>query len=141
MATETAKKKPVIFDILDAINLTKEPINFSDPEVDQAYSVMTINRWISSIEGYIPVVQQFNRLDIPKHIHALALQNILPKKQIYCKYPKSPKKERDFEKRYIAHYYSCSLAHAEQYLDILSSKTVEEILETYKYGAGKMRAV
>jgi len=126
-----------LFDYLKCLTESKEDLDFTSDEISKNYSAYTINRFVSMVEIYIPIVAQCNRYDLPKHIHYSFYKNILPKKKQYFNYLKK-KKDVDLEdKKYIAEYFEISLKEADEYCSMLDEKTIKEIRKVFIYGKNK----
>jgi len=127
-----------IFDHLNNLTQLKKEVDFSNDEVKKNYFKFMINRWISMIEFFIPVVNEINKYDIPNEVHYNYYLNALPKRKYFFNYIKKKKELDESEKKYIAHYFEVGMKEAEIYINTLSDDEIQEILNIYKYGKNKM---
>lgn len=130
-----------IFDHLSNLTQFKKEVDFSNDEVKKSYVKYIINRWISMVEFFIPIVNQINKFDVPEEIHYRFYLNVLPKRKIFFNYIKKNKELNEKEKKYIAHYFEIGTKEADIYINILDNDQIQEILNTYKYGNNKMMEI
>jgi hypothetical protein len=128
------EEKIDIFYFLKAMTVDKKNIDFSNDEFEKKYDVYMINRFVSMVECYIPVVNELNKHEMSKCSHYNFLKNCLPQQKIYFKYIKKSKDLTIQEKKYIAHYYEIGLKEAELYINHLTKEEIEKIINVYKYG-------
>ena len=55
-----------IFQMLDEICDYKTDLDFDDPEINKAYDIYMINRYLSMVEMLVPVVVLINRPGMDK---------------------------------------------------------------------------
>lgn len=135
-----------LFDYLHEITVRKTDLDFSNDDISRTYQPYMINRWMSMIDLYIPIVNEMNRGDIPKDAHYRYYWSVIPQRKFpkkkngqdgtqYFPYIKSPKKELNkTELNCIAHYFELGIREAKMYLRLLSDEQVEEILDVYRTG-------
>ena len=125
-----------LFDYLNNISTEKKELDFEDDEVNKNYLPYMINRWISTCDGYISLVNEINKYEVPKEIHHRFFMSTIPQRKQYWDYSKIKKlkdiDEKDIE--LICKYFECSKKEANQYLDILTKDQIKEIVDIYKYG-------
>lgn len=127
--------KLTIFNFLKGMTQTKEEYDFSLPEVNTAYNQYMLNRYISMVEMFIPLVNQMNRMqNVPNDIHYEFYKSILPKRNIYFKYISKVKNVNQQDIDYIAEYYEISTREARMYADILDEKDIKKITKKFDYG-------
>jgi hypothetical protein len=126
-----------LFDYLKCLTVTKEELDFEDEEISRNYVPYMINRFISTVDIYVPLVNEINQFpDIPKETHYQFFLNMLPKRKQYFDYS-SLKKEKEAtlqQKKMIAHYFQVNLKIAQEYISILSEEEIQEITKIYQYG-------
>jgi hypothetical protein len=130
-----------ITEYLNALTKDKTELSFNDDEVAHDYNNFIINRFISMIDIFIPVVNEINQYDLPKETHFRYYQSILPKRKLFFKYIKKKKDLTDTDKRYIATYFEVGLKEAEDYIRLMDEEQVQQILNKYKYGRNKMAQI
>ena len=127
-----------IFEHLDNLTTNKTEADFNNDAFKKSYNKFMMNRWISMIDFFIPVVNEINKYDVPDHVHYNYYQSVLPKRKFFFNYIKRKKDLNDVEKKYIAHYFEVGMKEAEIYINILEENQIKEILNIYKYGKNKM---
>lgn len=127
-----------IFDILKKITQTKENINFDNEEIDKAYDIYMLNRFISMSRIFLPLVNQINKFsNLPKHIHYEFFRSTLPKRYQFFKYIKKGKDANKHEKECIMRYYEVGKKEADLYVDLLTEEQIKKIVNKFKYGKTK----
>jgi len=117
-----------IFDILKEITVTKSELDFKNPEIDKLYDVFMINRWLSMVEAFIPIIEACN-IKISKKSHYNYLKTMIPKNAIFFNYiKKNVEINQNFE--IIAKFYKIGIAEAKIYYNNLNIEDVQEI-ESY----------
>jgi len=127
-----------IFDHLNNLSYLKNPPDFSNDEFKKSYNKFMINRWISMVDLFVPIVNEINKYDIPENVHYVYYQSIIPKRKYFFKYIKRSKDLTEKDKEYIARYFEVGKKEAETYINILDEEQIDEILNIYKYGKNKM---
>jgi hypothetical protein len=125
-----------IFGHLKAIAETKD-LDFDNEEVRKDYNKYMINRYISMVDLYLPLVNEINKYDVPKETHYRYYQTALPKRKQYFKYLNKAKDLSDTDKQLISKYFEVGTNDAETYINILTEDQIQEILDIFKYGKGK----
>jgi len=130
------------WEYIDAMTIDKKDLDMLDPNISKCYSPYMINRWLSSIELFIPYVNDINQHGhlMTKQSHYNFLKDILPKQKVYIDYKAVAihKNLDDKEIRYIATYFQVGIKEAKMYINMLTDKDVKNILKTFKYGINKM---
>lgn len=139
---EENQKKPgmTLFEHLHEITVRKSDLDFTDDNVNKNYSQYAINRWMSMIDVYIPIVNELNRyVAMDNQTHYRFYKSVIPKRnqKQYFPYIKKVKDLTFEEQKYIAHYFEIGTREAKEYIKILSEEQIHEILETYRHGKGK----
>jgi hypothetical protein len=126
-----------LFGYLKAVTEDKTDLDFKNDEIRKGYTPYMMNRFISMTEMYIPLVNEINKYDIPKHIHYKYFLSTLPKRKQYFKYIKKSKDLTLDEKKFVAHYFEIGLKEADIYIQQLTEEQLKEIIDIYKYGNNK----
>ncbi len=129
------------FDFLKALTETKEQLDFNNEEIKKDYQPYMINRFISMVDIYLPIVNEINKYNVPKETHFRYFQSIFPKRKQYFKYISKSKDLNQEEKQLIAQYFNVGLKDAERYINLLEEDQIQQILNVYKYGKGKTAAI
>jgi hypothetical protein len=94
-----------------------------------------INRYVSMINVFIPVVNQMNRMqNVPNEVHYEFYKSILPKKFIYFEYIKKEKDVNKNDIECISKYFEISIREARMYCEILEEEDIKKITSKYDYG-------
>lgn len=130
------------WDYIDAMTVDKKDLDMSDPAISKNYSPYMVNRWLSSVDMFIPIVNEINQHGqlYSKQSHYNFLKSVLPRQKIYIDY-KAVKIHKDLdlkEIKYIALYFQVGIKEAKMYINMLSDKEIKDILKTFKYGMNKM---
>ena len=123
--------KPTLFDFLNGMTINKTEFDFSDREVNSAYSQYMINRFISMSEIYFPVAREFVKGRLPNDIHYNTLKSMLPKQKIYFPYFKSTKHYTDDELITLSNYYEVGTRDLVEIINNTDEAEVNSILEIY----------
>lgn len=123
-----------IFDFLNGMTVEKKSFDFEDREISKSYDTYMINRWISMVDFYIPLVNEINKHEVPKNVHYQFYLNVLPKRKQYFDYIKKTKDLAITEKKYIADYFEVGMREADAYIKLLTDEQINQIIELYKYG-------
>ena len=130
------------WDYIDAMTIHKKDLDMSDSDISKNYSPYMINRWLSSVEVFIPYVNDINQHGhlMSKQSHYNFLKDVLPKQKVYIDYKSvAIHKNLDVKEiRYVASYFQVGIKEAKLYINILTDKEVKDILKTFKYGMNKM---
>jgi hypothetical protein len=114
--------------------------DFSLDEVDKTYQPFMINRYISMVEVWIPIIHVLNqRTNLSKEDHFRFLFNILPKTSVRFDYLKKPKKNEAGEERrnLLMKHFKFGKSDLECALEILDESQIVNIENKYK--SGKVR--
>ena len=124
-----------LFDCLAEITYYKSDLDFDLEEVDNAYEIYMINRYLSMIELFIPFIQMINIYDIDKRSHYNFLKDIIPKGMYQYNYVKRlVEKNIDTEIDYLCRYYEIGKREALQYIELMKPEQIKRIMDVYKYG-------
>ena len=122
-----------IFDVLDSFTKDKTENPFNNLEFDKMYNPYLINRWVSTTEVFLPLVNLINRYDnIPKENHYEYLKNTLPQRKFYFRFPKLKKDINNKTKNNIIKYFECGQEDFEVIINTLSDDIIEIINSKYK---------
>jgi hypothetical protein len=125
----------ILFDYLASLTYRKEQLDFSNEEVSKEYSAYWINRWLSMVEIFLPIVKVVNQYNIPKDVHYDLYLSCLPKRKYYFQYIKKTNDLNIEDKQYIAKHFDINIRDVDDALKILSEKEAKEIINIYKQGA------
>ena len=131
------------FNLLDEICEYKSDLDFDDPEVDKAYNIYMINRYLSMVEYFIQFVHLMNHSGIEKRDHYQFFKSIIPKNQYRFPYIK---KENDIDNeevvKYVCTFFDVGSREAKMYIPLLTKEHIDELKRMYAYGKnGKSNAV
>jgi hypothetical protein len=130
-----------LFDYLKSLTERNEDLDFDNEEIRKGYQPYMINRFVSMVEVFIPIVNEINKYDVPKNIHYKYLYSIIPKRKQFFNYIKKKKDLTNQEKIVIANYFEVGLKEAEKYIDLLEESQIKEILEIYRYGKNNIAGI
>lgn len=128
-----------IFDHLTNLTAKKITPDFQLDEVKKSYDIYMINRFVSTFEHWIPIVELMNHYSIPKEAHYQFMLNILPKMNVsFTGYISTKKKNVDEERRQILiKHFDFGSRDLDCALSILTDEQIEEICKKYQYGKTK----
>lgn len=121
-----------LFDHLNRLTFSKEPLDPTDHEQTKTYDQYMLNRFLSMNEMYIPIVEPMNVAGIPDETHDLYYRTVLPKKKQFNKYIKKKADANLEDKQLLCDYFECGLKEVENHLRILSEDQLNQILSVYK---------
>lgn len=122
-----------LFEHLDGLTIHKKEFDPNNDEQKKSYEPFMINRFVSMIDVYIPIINEINKYpNVPKETHYRFLQKTLPKRKQFFKYIKKKKDVTIEEKKKVMEYYECSMREAEMYVNQLSDEQIKNILDVYK---------
>lgn len=124
-----------LFDILSCIT-EKKKIDLDDEETLKEYDIFIINKFLSSIDQFNPILCEIENLELTKKSHFLYLFNAIPKGKYFFKNP-SPKKESVDEQRNKMILYKHFLTGTKDMKDILTFMTESEKMELVGEYLGK----
>lgn len=122
-----------LFDHFDRMTVKKEDFDINNDEHTKSYNNHIINKFISSEEIFIPLVNNINRYDVPKDVHYNYYKSKLPKRKHYFKNVKGKKEVDDATRELICEYYQCSNGELEYHLQILTEEQIKNITQLYKF--------
>jgi len=128
-----------LFDHLSNLTIKKIVPDFSLEEVNKSYDIYMINRFVSMIEAWIPIVELVNEISLSKETHYTFLMNMLPKANVKFKYLSKKKNDKVFEeqKEILMKYFDFGTRDLECALYILTEEQIKNICKKYSYGKTK----
>jgi len=124
-----------LFDYLKRMTSEKGDWDSKDETFGKGYDKYMINRFISMVELFVPLVNEVNKYpDMPKKAHYEYFLNLLPQNNIYFNYIKKPKEDMKEELQLIMRYYECSKKEAEEYIQLLDDKQIKNVVNKFKGG-------
>ena len=126
-------EKMSLFDHLNDVTMVKSNFDINNDEQAKSYSNFMMNRFVSMVELYIPVVNEINKFDLPKDVHHNYLKRVLPKRKCYFNYIKQKKEIDDKTKGLLCEYYRCASGELEHHLRILTPEQIKTITDLYKH--------
>ena len=140
--SKTVKAK-TIFQHLSGIKEKKQSWESLSEMDKKSFSPFIINRWLSMNMDLLPVINELQQYTIgtlrPKEVYKLYL-DFLPKKKTFDKYIKGKKSDKYNKEmlEYLSQWYGVSQSEVKEYLEILPTDEVVDIL--MKYGKTKKEA-
>jgi hypothetical protein len=120
------------FSFLKGMTIEKEDFDFENPLVNKEYNQRTLNRYLSSIEMFIPFVNEINKCKgLSNKEHYTFFKSILPQKSIFFKYLKPVKEVDELSKKCLMRYYNISKRECDMYVEILTEKQIKDIVSIY----------
>lgn len=125
------------FDFIRAMTVDKDNVDFNISSNKTTYSPYLIDLIVSSIDFYLPIVNNINKYNTPKEMHYEYYKSILPQK--YIQFPYIAKKKDKNEKAIecIAKYYEISTREAIMYLEMFTEDQIKMIVS--KFDSGKTK--
>ena len=131
-----------IFDYLKNVTEIKEPLDFTEEEVNKGYDIRMMNRYISMCDMYVPYVNEINKFSniINKNAHYRYFFNILPKRKQFFSYIK---KDKDFDniKKMIAIYFDIGMKEVDYYIKFLNEDDLQKVIDSFNYGSGNKSVI
>lgn len=129
-----------LFEHLKNLTERKIPPDIENPEFESSYNPYMINRFVSMVEYYLPIVSTINnQRNIPKDIHYQYYFNLLPKKNHFFRYIKSKKDEvREEQKEILMEHFEFGSRDLEKALKILTIDQIKHITGKYEHGKVKI---
>jgi hypothetical protein len=123
------------FFFLEDISKKKENVLELNPELEEEYSPIFVNRGLSQHLDTIFFANEMNSrwADLDHKLQFDYLFHAVRKSSRYGKWVKKTP-ENDFDSPIIARYFNCSLAKAREYRKILNNKQLDEIKERMRTG-------
>lgn len=125
------KQPKSVFDWMKEITVAKSSSDSFDEETWNSFNTFMIHRFISMYQPYVEIVNYIQGLDIKdkKQVYEI-YRELLPKKSIFAKYIKNQTENPSSSLAdYISLYYQVSLREVYNYLEILPTDVIKEILE------------
>jgi hypothetical protein len=119
-----------LYEILNCLANKTEELDFNNSEVYKSYDPYKINKFVGTVEYYIPVVNAINKYNLPKDVHYTYLNTIIPKR---------PQRFNNIFKKFkedkyvlaICKYFEVGITEAKEYMNILDEHQINEIFELY----------
>ena len=119
-----------LFDYLSSITDKKRDL---DEDELKGYPVYMINRFVSMVDMYVPVVAELNQYQLDPFTHHKFLSAFLPNRKQYFKYLKKNKEDvKQSTRKAIMDYFQVGPRDADHYLEILTEEQAEEIEKLYR---------
>jgi len=126
---------------MDKIGLFEFTTNFcvdktdlrSHPRFDESYPRFMVNKVLSMSPKTVHLAMFMSQFgsDIPKGMHFLFFNSELDRDRIYFNYAKKKNEVPIKKLRYIQEYFQCSEERALEYIDLLSEKQFDTIIDLY----------
>ena len=127
---EEKEKSIGLFDVLDMIQTKRIPWNELDEGYKKAYSQFMINRFISSVEMYVPVLAKLSEMRLTDEQHYTILCNTLVSKHWFnYKTYKKEKAEKDMDLLVFAvsKEYEVGAREAKTYINNLTETVKDQL--------------
>jgi hypothetical protein len=130
------------FDMIKEITYYKSDLNFDDTEINNAYNIFMINRYLATIELFVPFIAMLNSSKIGKKEHYEFLRNVIPKRSYDFNYiKKEVDKDYEFKIKCLCEYLEVGKKEADIYLqNFISGEQMERIMSVYQYGKNGKRS-
>ena len=126
-------KKIGLFDHLNGLTVAKDDFDLNNDEQAKSYNNYMINRFVSMVDLYVPLVNEINRYDVPKDVHHAYYKAALPKRKLYFRYMKQKKEIDDKTRDLLCEYFQCAYGELEYHLQILTKAQIKKITDLYKH--------
>ena len=124
-----------IFQMLDEICDYKTDLDFDDPEINKAYDIYMINRYLSMVEMLVPVVVLINRPGMDKRDHYNFLRNVIPKSRYKFNYIKKNVDDTDeLNLKCLCKIFEIGMTEAKMYLPLLKKEQLAALRGIFAYG-------
>jgi hypothetical protein len=123
-----------IFDVLNSIELEKQPWNELTDEFKKAYSQFMLNRLVSSKKQYLPIVAKLSTQKLTDEQHYMFLCSLINPQKHYFDY-KAYKTKKDVNEntiKAVMKEFNVSKRTAKEYLDILGVADAKAITDKWK---------
>lgn len=121
-----------IFSFLKGMTIEKRDFDFDDVQVNKQYSQYSINRWLSMVDLFVPLVNEINKCsNLDNKTHYEMYKDTLPQESIFFKYIKRKKDVNEIDKLCLMKYFDITKREAEMYIEVLSEKQIKEIVSIY----------
>lgn len=129
-----------LFDWLNEITYHKRPWSTFTDEDKAEFNTYMINRFISMNSSYIDVVNLIQRYpDCPKRKVYQFYCDLLPKQKAFFKYIKASAKDDPETIKAIAEYYQCSTREAKEYINVVDTQNIKNVLNGGQSSTNKKR--
>ena len=120
-----------VFDWIKEITLNKTAPEMFDEQTWDNFNIYMTHRFISMYQPYVDIANYIQGLNLKdkKQVYEI-YKELLPKKNIFAKYIKNQNKSPNTDLvSYISLYYGVSYRESEDYIEILPTDVIKEILE------------
>lgn len=129
-----------LFDWLNEITYHKRPWTTFTDEDKAEFNTYMINRFISMNSSYIDAVNLIQRYpDCPKRKVYQFYCELLPKQKAFFKYVKASAKDDPETIKAIAEYHQCSTREAKEYINVVDTQNIKNVLNLGQSGTNKKR--
>ena len=129
-----------LFDWLNEITYHKRPWSTFTDEDKAEFNTYMINRFISMNSSYIDVVNLIQHYpDCPKRKVYQFYCDLLPKQKAFFKYVKASAKDDPETIKAIAEYYQCSTREAKEYINVVDTQNIKNVLNGGQSSTNKKR--
>lgn len=119
-----------LFEYLSSVTDKKREL---DEDELKGYPVYMINRFVSMVDMYLPIVAELNQYQLDPFTHHQFMLAFLPKRRQYFKYIKKNKEDvKESTRKAVMDYFQVGPRDANHYLEILTDKQAKEIEDLYK---------
>lgn len=128
------KKNKSLFDHLNQITKYKTKNYWStlDSIDKKSWSNYMINRFLSMNISWCNIISYVQKYNLEPKIYYELLNGLIPRTNVFLRYIKKNKKDLDNNTiNIISKYFECSNKEAEEYVDILNKKQIENIIKSY----------
>jgi hypothetical protein len=137
-ATEEVEKKIGLFDVLDMIQTKRTPWAELDDGYKDAYSQFMINRFVSSVDFLVPIVEKMSTMKaLTNEQHYFILTNSIPTGRKFWFNYKAYKKEKvekdeEFLIWAISKEYEIGKREAKTYINNLSGTEIDQLKDKWE---------
>jgi hypothetical protein len=118
-----------IFEFLSAMTDQKAELNFSNSDISSKYDMFMLNRWLSMVDVFLPVVAEINKYNVSNETHYNYFKALLPKKKVFINYIKKNKELNWEERKLIARHYKTNLKNVDDIVKILSENELKSVIK------------
>ena len=126
--------KRALFDHLNDLTLGKPEWDKYDDRRIKTYDPYIINRFVSMVKMFVPLINKINRSELSKEDHYNFLSGSLPKRKQYFKYIGKKADNNKEARECIIKYFNIGPRQVDEYLDILTTEQAQEIVKKYDHG-------
>ena len=120
-----------LFDYLSSVTDKKREL---DEDELNGYPTYMMNRFVSMVDMYLPVIAELNLYQLDPATHHRFLSAFLPKRKQYFSYIKKNKEDvKQSTREAIMKYFQVGPRDANLYLELLTDKQAKEIEDLFRY--------